>query len=455
MRRAWPRGSTPSSTGSCRAPWPCWRSARCAWATTDASPSTRPRRPRCPGRDARCCRSPTRPGCWRLARELVTREVELVSTGGTATGAARGGPAGDRRGRCDRLPRDAGRPRQDGPPADPRRRPGRPRLAEHRGSWRHAVIAPFEFVVVNLYPFEAAAERPAITLDELIEEIDIGGPALVRAAAKNHASVAVLTSPDQYGPVIEELERDGAVGEATRRRLAVAAFRRTNAYDGRIAAELGRRLGAERSTRRWSAGETLPARLVLDLERVQPLRYGENPHQVAALYRRPDAPAGSGPFAAGVDLRQGKALSYNNLLDAAAAAGVARDLPGPPPSSSSTRTRAARPRATTSCRRGTAPWPATRERLRRRGSGDAPRGWAARRAARGDLPRRLVLLSRRCGGPPRHPARGPPRWPASGSPRRARSRARAPGRCGTPARTAGRAGRRAGGRRARPRAAPR
>ena len=148
-------------------------------------------------------------GLLELARELVTREVELVSTGGTA-----------------RALREAGLPVTDvadvtGFPEmlDGRVKTVHPRihagvladrrLAEHRAQLAAAVIAPFEFVVVNLYPFEAAAERPAITLDELIEEIDIGGPALVRAAAKNHASVAVLTSPTQYGPVIEELERDG------------------------------------------------------------------------------------------------------------------------------------------------------------------------------------------------------------------------------------------------------
>jgi phosphoribosylaminoimidazolecarboxamide formyltransferase / IMP cyclohydrolase len=268
-------------------------------------------------------------GLLELAGELVAHEVELVSTGGTA-----------------RALREAGLPVTDvtdvtGFPEmlDGRVKTVHPRihagvladrrLAEHRAQLAAAVIAPFEFVVVNLYPFEAAAERPAITLDELIEEIDIGGPALVRAAAKNHASVTVLTTPEQYPSVIEELQRDGAVGEGTRRRLAVAAFRRTNAYDGRIAAELGRRLAdGPASGTADGAGDTLPARFVLDLERVQPLRYGENPHQVAALYRRPDAPAGSGPFAAGVDLRQGKALSYNNLLDAAAAAGVARDLRG-------------------------------------------------------------------------------------------------------------------------------
>ncbi|HXX59999.1 MAG TPA: bifunctional phosphoribosylaminoimidazolecarboxamide formyltransferase/IMP cyclohydrolase [Candidatus Sulfotelmatobacter sp.] len=268
-------------------------------------------------------------GLLELARELMTREVELVSTGGTA-----------------RTLREAGLPVTDvadvtGFPEmlDGRVKTVHPRIhggvladrrqAGHRAELAAAVIAPFEFVVVNLYPFEAAAERPGITIDELIEEIDIGGPALVRAAAKNHASVAVLTSPDQYGAVIAELERDGAVGEATRRRLAVAAFRRTHAYDGHIASELSRRLGVvPDGAADGAADDLLPLHLVLDLERVQRLRYGENPHQVAALYRRPDAPAGSGPFATGVDLRQGKALSYNNLLDAAAAAGVARDLHG-------------------------------------------------------------------------------------------------------------------------------
>jgi len=264
-------------------------------------------------------------GLLELARELVAHDVELVSTGGTA-----------------RALREAALPVTDvadvtGFPEmlDGRVKTVHPRihggvladrrLAGHRAQLAAAVIAPFEFVVVNLYPFEAAAERPTVTPDELIEEIDIGGPALVRAAAKNHALVAVLTSPDQYGAVIEELQHAGGIGEGTRRRLAIAAFHRTAAYDARIAAELGRRLGDPAIE---AGDDAMPLHLVLDLARVQALRYGENPHQVAALYRRPDAPAGSGPFANGVDLRQGKALSYNNLLDAAAAAGAVRDLRG-------------------------------------------------------------------------------------------------------------------------------
>ncbi len=268
-------------------------------------------------------------GLYELAQEFAAQHVELVSTGGTA-----------------RALREAGLPVTDvadvtGFPEmlDGRVKTVHPRihggvladrrLVTHRAQLAAALIAPFDFVVVNLYPFEAAAARPSIATDELIEEIDIGGPALVRAAAKNHASVAVLTSPDQYGPAIHELRAHGTLGEGTRRRLAVAAFRRTAAYDTHIAAELGRRLGdTTADTTADTPADAMPPHLTLDLERVLPLRYGENPHQVAALYRRPDAPAGSGPFANGVDLRQGKALSYNNLLDAAAVAGLVRDLRG-------------------------------------------------------------------------------------------------------------------------------
>jgi phosphoribosylaminoimidazolecarboxamide formyltransferase/IMP cyclohydrolase len=202
------------------------------------------------------------------------------------------------------------------------------RSPAHREQLALLGIDPFELVAVSLYPFAAAAARPGLPRDELMEEIDIGGPTLIRAAAKNHASVAVVTDPGQYSAVLSELKEQGAVGAMTRARLAAAAFEHTAAYDGLIASVLPGRLGLDGEGPQGPEGKLPPSR-DLHLERVQLLRYGENPHQSAALYRVPGTPPSSGPFALGVDLRQGKALSYNNLLDAAVAAGVARDLRGP------------------------------------------------------------------------------------------------------------------------------
>ena len=177
---------------------------------------------------------------------------------------------------------------------------------EHRAQLEAQAITPIDLVVVNLYPFAA---NPSIEL------IDVGGPTMVRAAAKNHAHVSVLTDPGQYGAVLAELRERGATSPETRRRLARAAFAATAAYDARIAA--------------WLAeDEALPERLVLDLERVAPTRYGENPHQHAARYRR----AGTRPWWDGVTQLAGTALSYLNYLDADAAwrlvHELATDVPG-------------------------------------------------------------------------------------------------------------------------------
>jgi phosphoribosylaminoimidazolecarboxamide formyltransferase/IMP cyclohydrolase len=203
------------------------------------------------------------------------------------------------------------------------------RLPQHRGQLAHANIDPFQVVAVNLYRFADAAARPGIDIDALIEEIDIGGPTLVRAAAKNHANVAILTDRRQYPAVLAELERDGAVSETTRRELALAAFRLTADYDEMISAELARRFGPDGAADDpIGASDRFPARLELALERAAMLRYGENPHQAAALYVVPGADPFSGPLASGAAPIQGKPLSYNNLLDAAAAAGLARDLRG-------------------------------------------------------------------------------------------------------------------------------
>ena len=208
------------------------------------------------------------------------------------------------------------------------------RLADHRRQLEEAGIEPFDLVVVNLYPFAEAAERPGITLDELIEEIDIGGPALVRAAAKNHASVAVVTSPERYDSVLSALERDGQVDLGLRAALAVEAFRHTAAYDARVADELPCHLQEGGIPLPPEAGlpgaeDPFPPTLTLALEKVETLRYGENPHQPAARYRRPGARPDDGPLAVGAMPLQGKPLSYNNVLDAAAVSAIARLLRGP------------------------------------------------------------------------------------------------------------------------------
>ena len=275
-------------------------------------------------------------GIVELGRGLADLGFELVSTGGTA-----------------RALRDAGLPVTDvaavtGFPEmlDGRVKTLHPRihagiladrrLATQRGALAAAAIAPFELVVVNLYPFAAAAGRPGITLDELVEEIDIGGPSMVRAAAKNHASVAIVTSPDRYDDVLRALQ-DAAgapLVPGLRSALAVEAFRHTAAYDARIAVELPDRMAAAGvDLPDWpglpGATDPYPATLTVGLEKVETLRYGENPHQSAARYRRPGPDAEPGPFASGLPPLQGKSLSHNNVLDAAAAASVARQLRGP------------------------------------------------------------------------------------------------------------------------------
>ncbi|MET1231225.1 MAG: bifunctional phosphoribosylaminoimidazolecarboxamide formyltransferase/IMP cyclohydrolase [Candidatus Limnocylindrales bacterium] len=277
-------------------------------------------------------------GLVDLARALVEDRFELVSTGGTARALREAGlPVTDVAAVTGLAEMLDGRVKTLHPAihagilADRRR-------AAHREALSEAAIAPFQLVVVNLYPFAAAAERPGISDDELVEEIDIGGPAMVRATAKNHANVGIVTDPDDYDAVRAAIRATGGLPDSLRRRLAVAAFRHTAAYDARIATELAARLaphpaaaGRDADARSETGPEAtgLPERLDLPLERALDLRYGENPHQSAAMYLLPGADPGSGPFAAGVDVRGGKVLSYNNLLDAAAAAGLARDLRGP------------------------------------------------------------------------------------------------------------------------------
>jgi phosphoribosylaminoimidazolecarboxamide formyltransferase/IMP cyclohydrolase len=272
-------------------------------------------------------------GLPELGAGLVRLGFELVSTGGTARALrAAGLPVTDVAavtgfpemldGRVKTL-----HPRVHGGILADRR------LASHREQLAAAAIDPFDLVVVNLYPFAAAAEKPGVSFDALVEEIDIGGPSMVRAAAKNHASVAIVTSPDRYSAVLEELETNGRVGEGLRSALAVEAFRHTGAYDARIAAELPGRMAASGVQLPDEPGlpgsaDPYPPTLVVGLEKVETLRYGENPHQKAARYRRPGTGKWAGPFALGGSILQGKALSYNNVLDASGADAIARHLRG-------------------------------------------------------------------------------------------------------------------------------
>ena len=177
---------------------------------------------------------------------------------------------------------------------------------DHRRDLEDHDITPISLVVVNLYPF---ASDPGIDL------IDIGGPAMVRAAAKNHAHVGVVVDPADYGPVLAELREGGRLSASTRRRLATAAFARTAAYDAEIVAWLGDEPAGAGPGEDADGGLVLPATLDLRLERVQDLRYGENPHQVAARYRRVGA---SGWWDTMVQ-HGGKELSFLNLFDAEAA----------------------------------------------------------------------------------------------------------------------------------------
>lgn len=191
---------------------------------------------------------------------------------------------------------------------------GRRDLAEHQAAMRDHAIAPIDLVVVNLYPFEATVAKKA-DFDTCIENIDIGGPALIRAAAKNHDFVTVITDPADYADLMAEMDaRNGATSLELRRRLAAAAYARTGAYDGAIS--------------QWFAGqlgEEFPRRLVVAGERRQILRYGENPHQNAAFY----AGGLARPGVATARQVQGKELSYNNLNDTDAAFECVAEFEGP------------------------------------------------------------------------------------------------------------------------------
>lgn len=176
-------------------------------------------------------------------------------------------------------------------------------------------IEPIQLVVVNLYPFKQTIAKEEVTYADAIENIDIGGPTMLRAAAKNHQYVTVLTDPNDYDEVMEQIRASNETTFETRRRLAAKVFRHTAAYDALIADYLTKQ-----------SGEQFPENLTITYERVQALRYGENPHQHAAFYREPLAKADTIPFAKQL---QGKELSYNNIQDAEAALQLVQEYQEP------------------------------------------------------------------------------------------------------------------------------
>jgi len=247
-------------------------------------------------------------GVVDLARGLAALDVAVLSTGGTARALVDAGL------RVTQISEYTGFPEI----MDGRVKTLHPRVhgallgrrdADAEVMARHG-IEPIDLLVVNLYPFERAVASPGCDLATAVENIDIGGPAMLRAAAKNHAAVAVVVDPSDYPAILAEMRAGGgALSDTTRFELAVRAFEHTARYDGAIANYLGARLGEETPAR-------FPRTLHLALPKRQDMRYGENPHQAAAFFRDPGAADAS---IAGARLLQGKALSFNNVADADAA----------------------------------------------------------------------------------------------------------------------------------------
>lgn len=257
-------------------------------------------------------------GILELAQVLVRHNIEIISTGGTAKLLRAYGvnvrDVSDFTGFPEML--------------DGRVKTLHPKIhggilhirdnAEHRRHANNHNIAPIDLVIVNLYPFRETIAKPSVTLDDAIENIDIGGPAMLRSAAKNHNDVAVVVEPTDYPRLTKLLNaNDGALPQTVRYELAVKAFRHTAAYDRDISRYLGQQLPADATT------NELPDEWTLELNKATGLRYGENPHQKAALYKI----AGNNERGvANAEQLQGKELSYNNLLDGDAAWNLALEI---------------------------------------------------------------------------------------------------------------------------------
>ncbi|MBU6260283.1 MAG: bifunctional phosphoribosylaminoimidazolecarboxamide formyltransferase/IMP cyclohydrolase [Burkholderiales bacterium] len=265
-------------------------------------------------------------GIVDFARALAERGMRLLSTGGTARLLADAGLA------VTEVAEITGFPEMlDGrvKTLHPRIHAGllaRRDLAAHMAALEAHGIGTIDLLVVNLYPFAQATARADCTLEDAIENIDIGGPAMLRAAAKNWADVAVVIDPADYARVLGELGQ-GGVRRATKFMLAAKVFAHTAAYDGMISNYLSAlQPGAEEHAAAVPAREPYPAVYTLQLTKTQDMRYGENPHQSAAFYR--DAAPAPGTLAGWKQL-QGKALSYNNIADADAAWECVKTFDGP------------------------------------------------------------------------------------------------------------------------------
>ena len=197
---------------------------------------------------------------------------------------------------------------------------GRPDLPGDAAAIAEHAIIPFQLVVVNLYPFEQTIAKPDVTVADAIENIDIGGPSMVRSAAKNHAYVGIVSSPSQYERVLSLLGEADALDDGFRRELAAAAFEMTARYDRAISNYMHGLLAED------GDAAAFPATLGLSFEKRSTLRYGENPHQRAAVYVEPGFPKAS---IAAAEQLNGKELSYNNLLDLDAALSIAREFSEP------------------------------------------------------------------------------------------------------------------------------
>jgi phosphoribosylaminoimidazolecarboxamide formyltransferase / IMP cyclohydrolase len=267
-------------------------------------------------------------GLVPFAQTLAEAGIELISTGGTARTLREHGLT------VKDLSEHTGFPEM----LDGRVKTLHPKIhggllfirgnKEHEEAARQHGIGPIDLVVVNLYPFEQTIARPDVSLDEAIENIDIGGPAMLRSAAKNHDSVTVLMDPNDYAEAGAQIKENGNTTIELRRKLATRVFARTSAYDATIAAHLIKVFGIRATPPRF--GDTLlvakpsefPEQLRIEAELAQSLRYGENPHQRAALYGR---------FREHFDQLHGKELSYNNILDLTAAANLLSEFSGDPP----------------------------------------------------------------------------------------------------------------------------
>jgi phosphoribosylaminoimidazolecarboxamide formyltransferase/IMP cyclohydrolase len=264
-------------------------------------------------------------GIVELARGLAERGFEILSTGGTAAELEKAGVKVTGVSKATGFPEILGGRVKTLHPLIHAGILARRDADDHRRALAEHGIPPIDVVVVNLYPFEDKVAK-GCTFDEAVENVDVGGPTMVRAAAKNFRHVAVVVDPADYGLLLEQLDREGGIDAATRLFFAQKAFRHTGRYDAAIAGYFSQVEERDGGYVPAENDETFPYRLGLTFEKVQDLRYGENPHQRAAFY----SDLGSTLFSvAAARKMQGKELSFNNILDLDAAWRLATEIEAP------------------------------------------------------------------------------------------------------------------------------